>query len=131
MGNMMLDKFFALGDKATGGNPIKKATFDYYLLWTIFIAFLTVGIGNALEFWKTGKMAYIGWAVVMLCILYFQYFTLKQARSTLKMMNDLQISLKDNKKPEALPKESIESTDKMMEEFGDTKLSKNGNKTHR
>ena len=41
-----MDFFFSLGEKATKGDPKRKADFDYCMLWIIFLAFTSIFIGN-------------------------------------------------------------------------------------
>jgi len=115
--NSVMDKFFALGDKATKGDPIRKAQFDYALLWVIFFAFISVAIGNIQTFMKTGSLQYLGWVFVMLGILWFQYYGLKSARQMLKSIKSLKNlnSSKSNKNSE-IP-EKLESVDEMLKGF--------------
>ena len=102
----IIDKFFDLGNKVTGGDPVRKANFDYYMLWIMFIAFLTILIGNLWDFYKFQKLANLGWSLVMFAILWFQYNSLKGVREMRKMI----------KKPEK--QELIEeSVDEMLMEF--------------
>ena len=101
-----LEIFFSLGNKATGGDPKKKADFDYYLYWLMFLAFITVGIGYLMTFLRTGGIQYLGWVVVMIAILWFQYNGLVQMYQFRKMLNtDLKKDL------------NLESKEKMMEGF--------------
>jgi hypothetical protein len=77
-----LSIFFSLGDKVTGGDPIKKLDFDYYLMWAIFLAFCFVAFGNIKNFvlsFYTESVAFhsFGWAIFSLAIIWFQYFNLK------------------------------------------------------
>lgn len=82
-----LDIFFSLGDKVTGGDPKRKADFDYYLYWLMFLAFISVGIGNFISFTKSGQIQYLGWSLVMVAILWFQYNGLIQMYQFRKMIN--------------------------------------------
>ena len=82
-----LDIFFSLGDKVTGGDPKRKADFDYYLYWMMFLAFVSVGIGNFISFTKSGQVQYLGWSLVMVAILWFQYNGLVQMYQFRKMIN--------------------------------------------
>ena len=87
-----IDKFFQLGDKVTKGDIKRKADFDYYLLWVMFIAFFTVFLGNMIDFFKYWKLANIGWAAVMIAILWFQYGGLKGAYEMRKMIKDPELN---------------------------------------
>ena len=112
-----LDKFFKLGDKITKGDPIKTMDFNYYLLWIMFLAFCSVMIGNLYEFYLYHKLHNLGWSIVIMAILWFQYQGLKQTYDTRKM-------LKSNLQPPEL-----ESEQEMLQEFDkidDTKLTIGG-----
>ena len=101
-----LDLFFSLGNKVTKGDPKRKADFDYYLYWMMFLAFVTVGIGYFMTFLKTMGIQYLGWTCVMIAILWFQYNGLVQMYHFRKM-------LKTDLKKEM----NIESKDDMMKGF--------------
>lgn len=102
--------FFGLGDRVTKGNPARKADFDYYMLWVMFIAFLTVFIGYVNSFIKTKAFGQLGWALVILCILWFQYYTLKGAREARKYIKSIP---KEDKKED----EKIEDLNEMIKGF--------------
>ena len=82
-----LEFFFSLGNKVTNGDPKRKADFDYYLYWLMFLAFISVGIGNFITFYKTMQLQYLGWTCVMIAILWFQYNGLVQMYQFRKMIN--------------------------------------------
>lgn len=102
-----LDYFFALGDKVTKGNPQRKADFDYYMLWIIFLAFASIW---ATYVWKavSGSLGAALWSVVLFGICWFQYFSIKNVYEMRKMKKSI--------KPEAIS-EKIESVDEMLEGF--------------
>lgn len=107
-----LDMFFNLGNKVTGGNPEKKADFDYYMLWVIFCAFLTILLDNLWIFINTFQFSKLGWAFVMFGILWFQYYGLKmayEARKLRKEFLDKGYGSEDDEK--------IESPQEMMASF--------------
>lgn len=112
--------FFSLGDKVTKGDPARKADFDYYMLWVMFIAFFSVFIGYASAFYKSLALSQLGWAFVILCILWFQYYTLKGAREARKMIKSMP---RENKKED----NKIENLDEMIKGFNSpqTGLDKN------
>jgi len=101
--------FFSLGDKVTKGDPQKKADFDYYMLWVIFLAFLTTLAGYIYSFVETMDFTQIGWAVVIFGILWFQYFTLKGVRETRKLSKSIPPRTKEDDK--------IEDADEMLKSF--------------
>lgn len=110
MAKSPMDLFFSLGDKATGGDFYKKALFDYYFLWIIFVAFFVIGFRNAYHFFNTFEWSYLGWTFVMLGILWFQYFGLKQARAALKI-------LEERKRNPHKVEDNISSVDDMIKGF--------------
>lgn len=83
-----IDVFFSLGDKITKGDPVKKARFDYYLMWIIFFGFLLILYTNVDLFIRTGNYKSLGWSLVILAILWFQYGSMKMARMAHKMMQE-------------------------------------------
>lgn len=111
---MITDKFFKLGEKVTGGDPYKKLQFDYYLLWIMFLAFLSILIGNLIDFYKYRTLQSIGWAAVMFAILWFQYHNLVQIRQVklnFKQLKEVKNDLKEVKNDE------VDSIDDMLKGF--------------
>jgi len=106
--NSPLDGFFKLGEKVTHGDPKRLLDFNYYLLWIMFLAFFSIMIGNLWDFYKFQKLANLGWAFVMVAILWFQYQGLTQTYQTRKMYKNL--------KPETIPDEKS-----MLDEFKEEK----------
>jgi len=72
-----LNSFFKLGDKITKGDVKRKADWDWYMLWVMFIAFFTIFIDRIRSFFITQSFSSLGWSFVMLAILWFQYNNLK------------------------------------------------------
>lgn len=106
-----LSVFFKLGDKVTKGDPIRKLSFDYYMLWIIFIAFAFVFIGNIWNFFLHGyKIANLGWALFGLALMWFQYFNLKN-------MYHLRIMQKENPPITIKKSNEIESVKEMLGGF--------------
>lgn len=115
--------FFKLGDKVTGGDPKRKADFDYYLLWVMFLAFCSIGFSSVVtginlvkigEVWLAVKS--FGWAFIMIAIVWFQYGALKQTwqnRNRIKALPQVN-NLKIDDKP--LEEDSIKE---MEGEFED------------
>lgn len=104
--NSPLDKIFSLGDKVTKGDPKRLLDWNFYLMLIMFTAFFTILVGNLIDFYKYLKLANLGWAFVMVAILWFQYQGLVQIYDQRKMFKTL--------KPE-----KIESVNEMMEGFKD------------
>ena len=105
-----LDMFFALGDKVTKGDPERKADYDYYMLWVIFLAFFGVFFGNLRNFWITHEFQFLGWTLFGFAIMWFQFFNLKSMwdfRKTKKEMNNNQEE----------KSEDIESVEDMLNGF--------------
>ena len=108
-----LDFFFSLGDKVTK-TPEQKANWDYAFLWIIFCAFGSVLIGNLYNFFFVAQsFTYLGWSLVMVGILWFQYHGLKQAHGMRKMMKEM-------KTKSEVPMK-IESVEDMVKEFKNAK----------
>ena len=116
--------FFKLGDKVTKGDPKRKADFDYYMLWVMFLAFFSIFISSIItgiklvqanEIWQALRS--FGWAFIMIAILWFQFFALKQTWITRNNMRNLSM-ITDNKPKEDLPFEE-DSVEDMMKEFPD------------
>ena len=105
--------FFSLGDKVTRGDPKRKADWDFYMLWIIFLAFLSILTGNLYNFFFVEQsLVYLGWSFVMLGILWFQYNGLKQFYGIRKMLKE------QAKNPQPQKEMKIESVEEMLEEFG-------------
>ena len=110
-----MSMFFKIGDKITGGDPKKKADFDYYLLWVMFLSFFSIMISQLVmgakliqinEIWTAVKS--FGWAFVMLAIVWFQYGALKQTwqnRARIKSLPNIK-DLKASNEP--VEEDSIE-----------------------
>lgn len=113
--NNPLDMFFKLGDKVTGGDPMRKADWDYYMLWIMFFAFFSIFLSNLYQFFFVEqRLYYLGWSFVMLAILWFQYFGLKGAREFRKLMKTNMANLKKESKKKPL---KVETKKEMMEGF--------------
>lgn len=117
-GKSPIDYFFTLGDKVTKGNPVRKAQFDYYLMWIMFGAFVMIAGSNFNAFWQTGSFKYLGWSIVILAICWFQYFSLKMAREAVKLMSRQPMNTKYNQ---------VEDVNAMMELTKDEKGGKKNN----
>ena len=102
------DWFFALGDKVTKGDPRRLLDWNFYLMLIMFTAFLTILAGNLIEFYKSLNIKSLGWAFVMVAILWFQYQGLVQIYDQRKMFKSL------------VP-EKVESKNEMMKGFEDVK----------
>ena len=115
-----IESFFELGNKATKGDPIRKAQFDYYLLWIMFIAFFSILISNFLAFLELVKINFVsslkplGWTGVMVAIMWFQYFGLKSAYDVNKATKKMKTGLDKSKENEEL---KVESKDDMLKDF--------------
>lgn len=73
----ILDSFFNLGNKATGGDPVQKAKFDYYLYWIVFLAFVSIGLNYYYSFFfKDSPLSTLLWGVVITIFCWFNYWGL-------------------------------------------------------
>lgn len=108
------DWFFKFAPK----DPIKKANYDYYLFWVIFLAFLLIGGDNLYRFLSLGNFTNLGWAVVMFIIAYFNYNTLKAMYESRKMLLSNMIQAeksRHNRSNKVLDR--VENVKEMMDEF--------------
>ena len=80
-----IEIFFNYGNKF---DIKRKADWDFYLLIIMFLAFFTIFLDNLYQFFFiTQRFSNLGWSIVMLAILYFQYFGLKGAYEFRKLIN--------------------------------------------
>ena len=114
-----LDIFFNLGNKITKGDQKRKADFDYYMLWIIFVAFFSIFVDNLYFFIKTLQISKLGWAIVIFGILWFQYFGLKMSYESRKLMKTM---INYDKK------EKIENVSEMIKGFAKNDDLKGGKK---
>ena len=97
-----VEYFFSWGNKF---DVKTKADWDFWLLIIMFLAFATILFDNLYQFYLTQRFSNLGWAFVMLAILYFQYFGLKGAYEFRKMIN--------------APSVKVESKEEMEKEFNE------------
>ena len=82
-----LDTFFNLGNKATGGDPLRKAQFDYYLYWIVFISFLSIAINDFYQFFfMSGGINTLMWGIIVLVFCWFNYYALGAFRGVYENM---------------------------------------------
>lgn len=75
--SQILDKFFNLGNKATNGDPVRKAYFDYCLYWVVFLTFVFLSINYIYSFFFKGASAgALGWGIVVGIFSWFNYWAL-------------------------------------------------------
>ena len=103
--------FFSLGDRVAK-TPQKKADFDYYLMWIIFLAFVSILVGNVWSFIQIPSLVSLGWSAFIIGILWFQYYGLKQFYVIRKMLKE------QAGKPQPEVELEIESEEEMLQEFG-------------
>lgn len=95
MSNNPMNKFFSLGPK----DPIKKAQYDYYLFWVVFLAFGSLSYLYFKSFFINNSTTGLFWGIIMLIIMYFNFHTLKMMRNALIMIKRVKDSgiVVDNK----------------------------------
>lgn len=103
-----LDIFFGLGEKVTKGDPKRKADFNYYMMWIIFLAFFLIFIGNIRNFWIFLELQYLGWSAFALAVMWFQYQSLTGMWHMRKLLKE---------KPPASESEKIEGIKDMLNGF--------------
>ena len=107
-----LDIFFNLGNKATKNDPFRKAKFDYYLYWIVFLAFVGIAITYYYSFFMKGSsISTLFWGFVITVFCWFNYNALGAMRGVYQNMGQLKQNF--DKKEEF----KVEDTKKMMEEF--------------
>lgn len=112
-----LESFFNLGNKVTGGDPVRKAQFDLYLYWVLAFAFFSLMLRYFYMFFTGGyHLQYLMWGLVMVAITYFNYFTLSTFYHTYYSLKGISSSLK-NTGPDDNVELGNESIDEMMEGF--------------
>jgi hypothetical protein len=98
-----IDMFFNLGNKATRGDPLRKAQFDYYLYWVLFLAFASLAITYFYNFFfDDAPINQLFWGLIMLVIGWFNYFGLiafRNAYMGIKSFRDAQNLVKDKQCP--------------------------------
>jgi len=115
MGYNYLDAFFSLGNKATKGDPLRKAKFDYQLYWIVFLAFVFIATNyyyNVL--FNKAPLSTLAWAFVITVFCWFNYWGLVGFRTNYQNMKDAQKILEENK---LRPKKSIETEEQEMRDF--------------
>jgi hypothetical protein len=75
--SQMMDKFFNLGSKATRGDPVRKAYFDYCLYWVVFLTFVFLSINYIYSYFiGNGSIGSLGWGIVVGIFSWFNYWAL-------------------------------------------------------
>ena len=107
MTNPVMDKFFKLGEKATGGDPVRKALFDYMLMGIVFVVLFAFMSINLYNFITTFKATYLLSALLFGAFVWFDYWAVLAFRGMY-----LSIIERQKKKDE-----KVESYDEMMAGF--------------
>jgi len=90
-----MDVFFNLGNKVTKGDPLRTADFNYAMLWLMFAAFFSIFLTSVFNFFALishdtwNALRSLGWAGVMVAILWFQYQGLTAQRNARKTLIDI------------------------------------------
>jgi len=108
----MLNKFFNLGNKATKGDPVRKAQFDYYLYWIVFLAFCSLAFTYYWNFFaKDAPITTLFWGLVITIFCWFNYFALGAFRSSyesMKQLHKIRGDIKTEEKEEEFIEDSVE-----------------------
>lgn len=107
MGNPVMDKFFKLGDKATGGDPIRKALFDYMLMGIVFVVLFAFMSLNLYNFITTFKFSYLLSSLLFGAFVWFDYWAVMAMRQIYLMQVERKSKQTDK----------IESYDEMLGGF--------------
>jgi len=109
-----LDTFFNLGNKVTKGDPVRKAQFDYYLFWIVFLSFASIAILDFYSFFfNDGPLNSLFWGIVVCIFCWFNYAALGSFRGVYMNMK----ALKQNNPQETKFYENVESKEEMMKAF--------------
>lgn len=83
----ILDSFFELGNKATKGDPVRKAQFDYNLYWIVFCSFVFLA-GNYFYryFFDNAPISSVIWGIILSIFCWFNYWGLVAFRGIYKNM---------------------------------------------
>jgi len=102
--------FFELGDKITGGDPLKAQDFQYYMLSILFLSFAGMFILNLYRCIISLNPSNLIWALIGFAITSLQYFNLKNFYQMRKMRESM---------PEIKSKEehNIEDVEDMLKGF--------------
>jgi hypothetical protein len=99
--SQMMDKFFNLGNKATRGDPVRKAYFDYCLYWVVFLTFVFLSINYIYNYFAgNGSMGSLGWGIVVGIFSWFNYWALISFRMAYLNMKKFYDKPKDVEKIE-------------------------------
>jgi predicted membrane protein len=112
-----LDVFFNLGNKATGGDPVRKALFDYVLYWIVFASFAFIALNDFYAFFfKSAGLNSLFWGIILCIFCWFNYFALSAFRSMYENMKKIKGVNELTKKVE---EDKLESVDEMLNTFKD------------
>lgn len=78
----LMDGFFNLGNKATSGDPVRKAQFDYSLYWVVFVTFIGLSLNYFKTFFVTGSVGTLFWGIIIGVFCWFNYWALISFRQT-------------------------------------------------
>lgn len=109
-----LDAFFKLGEKATGGDPVRKAKFDYSLYWVIFLSFTFLSINYFYNYIFNGYgISTLVWGIILGIFSWFNYWALLTFRGVYQNMQKASDSLRNIKQT----KTSKEDEESFLEKF--------------
>ena len=114
-----LDAFFNLGTRATRGDPVRKALFDYTLYWVLFLAFASLAITYFYNFFfENGALTQLFWGLIMIVVGWFNYFALGAFRKAYIGLKSFQDAQKLAKSKNPVKDESVKE---MLDLFKDGK----------
>lgn len=102
-----LDMFFSLGPK----DPKRKADYDYYLFWIVFLTLSALAMNYYYQVFTTGNYMLIGWGVLLSIFAYFQFSNLKMMREQRKFLRET------GQMHQEMQPIKVESKEEMMKEF--------------
>lgn len=118
-----LDMFFELGNKATKGDPTRKALFDYLLYWILFITFVALAINYYYIFFTKGVTTSLMWGIILTIFCWFNYWALSSFRMVYQNMKRYSDAKKLVDKVDKKD-EPVESVEDMIRAFEDKSVVK-------
>jgi amino acid permease len=118
----VLDSFFNLGNKVSNGDPARKAQFDYYLYWIVFLCFVFIALADFYNFFfKGGSINNFFWGVIVLIFCWFNYFALGAFKKVYDNMKAFKKATELSKKENDKISQSEENVEDMLKLFEEKK----------
>lgn len=83
-----LELFFKMGDKVSGGDPIRQLDFTYYMMWIMLGAFVMMFSSNVYHLFITPSAQYAIWTLIGFAASGLNFITLKGIYDQRKFLRD-------------------------------------------